>query len=54
MEMGIATAAGLVIGYALDEYFETEPVFTIVFFFFGLAGGVVTFIKLWKFLKEKI
>ncbi len=52
MEMALAVAAGIVFGYALDQYFQTEPVLTIVFLLMGCAGGVVTFIKLLKFFKN--
>ncbi len=53
MEMALAVAGGIVLGYALDQYFHTDPVLTIVFLLFGCAGGVVTFTKLLKFLKNK-
>lgn len=54
MEMAFSVLAGTVFGYALDAYFETAPVLTIVFLFVGLVGGVVAFVKLWTLLKEKI
>lgn len=53
MEMGFSVLAGTVIGYALDAYFKTAPVLTIVFLFLGLAAGVIAFVKLWKVLKDK-
>ncbi len=52
MEMAFAVAGGIVLGYALDQYFQTEPVLTIVFLLVGCAGGVATFIRLINFLKK--
>jgi len=54
MEMAFSVLAGTVLGYILDEIFETAPVLTIVFLFVGLVGGVVAFVKLWTVLREKI
>ena len=53
MEMAFSVMAGTVFGYALDRFFETEPVLTIIFLFVGLLGGVVAFVKIWSLLKEK-
>ncbi|MBU1098461.1 MAG: hypothetical protein CVV23_11835 [Ignavibacteriae bacterium HGW-Ignavibacteriae-2] len=33
------------IGYLLDDYLESKPVFTIIFSFVGGAAGVYNFIK---------
>ncbi|WP_457621065.1 AtpZ/AtpI family protein [Persephonella sp.] len=30
---------GVLIGYLLDQYFNTSPYLTIIFFFFGIAAG---------------
>ena len=54
MEMAFSVMAGTVFGYVLDGFFDTEPVLTIVFLFVGLVGGVVAFVKLWTFLREKM
>jgi zinc transporter ZupT len=53
MQMGFSVLSGTVLGYVLDEIFETAPVLTIVFLFVGLAGGVVAFVKIWTLVKEK-
>jgi F0F1-type ATP synthase assembly protein I len=53
MEMAFSVMAGTVFGYALDRFFETEPVLTIIFMLVGLLGGVVAFVKIWSLLKEK-
>ncbi len=34
-----ATFVGLVIGYFLDKWLGTKPVFTIIFLLFGIAAG---------------
>jgi F0F1-type ATP synthase assembly protein I len=43
--VGLAFVLALVIGFwigtVVDSWFGTRPVFTIVFFFFGLAAGVL-------------
>jgi F0F1-type ATP synthase assembly protein I len=54
MEMAFSVLAGTVVGYVLDEIFETAPVLTIIFLFVGLGGGVVAFVKLWTLQKEKL
>ena len=53
-EMSLSVGAGTVFGYFLDKLFQTSPTLTIVFMFVGLVGGVITFIKVWRFLKDKI
>ncbi len=39
LEMGLAVAVGVGIGYYLDRWLGTEPWFLIVFLFFGIAAG---------------
>ena len=34
------TVVGLLIGYYLDKFFNTSPILTILFFFFGVAAGI--------------
>ncbi len=34
-----ATFVGLVIGYFLDKWLGTKPIFTIIFLLFGIAAG---------------
>ena len=34
-----ATFVGLVIGYFLDKWLNTRPIFTIIFLIFGIAAG---------------
>jgi ATP synthase protein I len=39
LEMGVAVAVGLAIGYFLDREFETAPYLTLLFLLFGVAAG---------------
>ena len=32
---------GLIIGLVLDKYFQTKPLFLIIFVFFGFAAGIM-------------
>ena len=52
MEMAMAVAGGIVVGYVLDQYFNTEPVLTIIFMCLGCVGGGLTFVRLLKFFKK--
>jgi ATP synthase protein I len=48
--VGLAFVLALVIGFwfgtVVDGWFGTRPVFTIVFFFFGLAAGVLNVFRI--------
>jgi ATP synthase protein I len=41
----LAVVFGFGIGYALDSWLGTSPVFIIVFFFIGLAAGIVNVLR---------
>jgi len=41
----LAVMMGFGIGYLLDRWIGTSPLFTIVFFFFGLAAGIVNVVR---------
>jgi ATP synthase protein I len=41
----LAVLIGFGAGYGLDYLLGTSPLFTIVFFFFGLAAGVVNVVR---------
>jgi ATP synthase protein I len=41
----LAVFFGFLIGYGLDRWLGTSPLFMIVFFFFGVAAGVVNVIR---------
>ena len=41
----LAVIIGFGIGYLLDRWLGTGGLFTIVFFFFGLAAGIVNVVR---------
>lgn len=41
----LAVVIGFVAGYGLDRWLGTSPLFTIVFFFFGMAAGVLNVVR---------
>lgn len=41
----LAVVFGFVIGYFLDKWLGTSPLFIIVFFFVGVAAGIVNVIR---------
>ena len=48
-----ALMIGLGIGYLLDSYFETKPIFLIIFFFAGSAAGVLNVMRTAKEMFKK-
>ncbi len=48
LEMGIAVAIGLVIGYFLDSHFKTYPYLTVIFMFFGIGAAMKAVYRVWK------
>ncbi len=49
LEMGLAVAVGVGIGYYLDKWLGTRPWFLIIFLFFGIVAG---FRSLYRALKR--
>ncbi len=41
----LAVLIGFLVGYALDNWLGTSPLFIIVFFFLGLAAGIVNVVR---------
>lgn len=41
----LAVVFGFLIGYALDRWLGTTPLFIIVFFFLGIAAGIVNVVR---------
>jgi ATP synthase protein I len=41
----LAVVIGFLIGYGLDSWIGTSPLFTIVFFFFGMAAGILNVVR---------
>ena len=44
-ELVVGVVVGVAIGYFLDEWLGTSPWMLIVFFFFGVAAGVVNVVR---------
>ena len=44
-ELVAAVVVGATIGFILDNWFDTKPWLTIVFFFMGVAAGILNVIK---------
>lgn len=45
MQFSFAVVIGLVLGYYLDRWFETEPVFLLIFMGFGFAAGILSLVR---------
>jgi ATP synthase protein I len=41
----LAVVMGFLVGYGLDQWLGLSPLFTIVFFFLGLAAGIVNVVR---------
>jgi ATP synthase protein I len=41
----LAVGIGFLIGYWLDRWLGTSPLFTLVFFFLGVAAGIVNVVR---------
>lgn len=41
----LAVVIGFGVGYVLDRWFGTSPLFLIVFFFLGMAAGIVNVVR---------
>jgi ATP synthase protein I len=46
LEIVIALGVGVGIGYFLDKFFSTKPLFLILFALFGIAAGVLNVYRL--------
>ena len=44
-ELVAAVAVGTIIGFILDNWFDTKPWLIIIFFFFGTAAGILNVIR---------
>ena len=44
-ELVAAVVVGTTMGYILDSWFDTKPLFTICFFFIGVAAGISNVFK---------
>jgi ATP synthase protein I len=52
-ELVAAVVVGTIIGFILDNWFDTKPVLIIIFFLFGSAAGIVNVIKAAKRMQNK-
>ena len=41
----LAVVIGFIVGYALDSWLGLSPLFTIVFFFIGVAAGILNVVR---------
>ena len=48
----LAVVFGFLIGRVLDRWLGTSPLFIILFFFFGLAAGIVNVIRTAKAVSQ--
>tara|TARA_B110001454_G_C12546493_1_gene361739 strand:+ start:323 stop:607 length:285 start_codon:yes stop_codon:yes gene_type:complete len=44
-ELVAAVVVGTTIGFLLDSWFDTKPLFIILFFFMGVSAGVLSVFK---------
>ena len=44
-ELVSAVAVGTIIGFILDNWFDTKPWFIIIFFFIGVVAGILNVIR---------
>ena len=52
-ELVAAVAVGTIIGFILDNWFDTKPWLLIVFFFLGSAAGMFNVIKTAKNMQKE-
>ncbi len=52
VEIVAAMVVGVVIGMLLDNYFDTRPIFIIIFFLLGSAAGILNVFRVAKSLQK--
>ena len=52
-EFVAAVVVGSTIGFLLDNWFDTKPLLTIIFFFMGVAAGILNVFKSAKKMHKK-
>ena len=52
-ELVAAVAVGTIIGFILDNWFDTKPWLLIIFFFIGSAAGVLNVIRTANRMQKK-
>ena len=52
-ELVAAVVVGSIIGFLLDNWFDTKPLLTICFFFMGVAAGITNVFRSAKRMNKK-
>ena len=52
-ELVAAVAVGTIIGFILDNWFDTKPLLMIVFFFIGSAAGILNVVRTAKTIQKE-
>ena len=52
-ELVAAVVGGTIIGFILDNWFDTKPWFIITFFFIGVIAGILNVIRVANNMQEK-
>ena len=52
-ELVAAVVVGSIIGFLLDDWFDTKPLLTICFFFMGVAAGILNVFRSAKKIQNK-
>ena len=52
-ELVAAVLVGTIIGFILDNWFDTKPWFIITFFFIGVTAGMLNVIRVAKNMQKK-
>ena len=53
-ELVASVVVGSIIGFLLDNWFDTKPLLTIVFFFMGVAAGILNVFRSAKRMQKKL
>ena len=52
-ELVAAVVVGTIIGFILDNWFDTKPWFIIIFFFIGVIAGILNVIRVAKNMQKR-
>ena len=52
-EMVVSVFVGSIIGFILDNWFDSKPWLTIIFFFVGVAAGILNVIRSAKLMQKR-
>ena len=51
-ELVAAVVVGTIIGFILDNWFDTKPLFILIFFFVGFAAGILNVVRTAKEMQK--